>query len=217
MTKKTAFSLTFCRNICVCQINVVPLHPNSFAIRESRTINDKYMINNGMKQQDVLVLLKKTTSQGAVLSNNQLAAALGISASAVCESLQRSCVAQLVDEKKKRVNVLALLEFLQHGIRYVFPAIPGRVMRGVATFVSASPMKEQVVSGNEKFVWPYVKGSDRGQKIAPLYATVPQSALQDIELYQLLVLVDTLRLGRVREREIAITELTNRLRNYGEN
>ena len=44
----------------------------------------------------------------------------------------------------------------------------------------------------------------------PLYPTVPEAALRDEKLYELLALVDALRVGRVREREIAITALKNR-------
>jgi len=193
------------------------LQRESFAIRELRMEMPNYMNNKGMKQQDIVVLLKKITSNGKLLSNNQIAASLGMSASSVCESLKRSRLAQLVDDKKKRVNVLALQEFLLHGIRYVFPAVPGRVMRGIATYVSASPIKEQVVAGKEQFVWPCVQGDTRGQKIEPLFPSVPVAVSRDEELYQLLVIVDTLRLGRVREREIAEKELLTRLQHYGEN
>ena len=43
------------------------------------------------------------------------------------------------------------------------------------------------------------------------------AVLQDEELYQLLVIADTLRLGRAREREIAIEELTKHINRYVEN
>ena len=57
----------------------------------------------------------------------------------------------------------------------------------------------------------------RGQQIQPLYNTIPQAVKEDNELYQLLVIVDTLRMGRVREREIAIAELTKHINGYAEN
>jgi hypothetical protein len=40
---------------------------------------------------------------------------------------------------------------------------------------------------------------------------VPQAALEDKRLYELLALVDALRDGRARERELAVKELTKRL------
>ena len=49
-----------------------------------------------------------------------LAFQLGISQSEVSESLNRSMEAGLIDESKKIVNRIALVEFLIHGIKYVF-------------------------------------------------------------------------------------------------
>ena len=80
-----------------------------------------------MKPQDIVVLLKKLTPQGKALSANGLAVSLGMSASTVSECLERCKKAQLVDRNKKRVNTLALQEFLVHGIQYVFPAEAGRI------------------------------------------------------------------------------------------
>ena len=170
-----------------------------------------------MKPQDLLVLLKKMTHDGKDLSCRGLAASLGMNPSSVSESLERSKKAQLVDRNKKRVNTLALHEFLVHGVQYVFPAEVGRVGRGMPTYVSASPIKEQISNSAESYVWHDVKGSARGQQIQPLYSTIPQAVKEDNELYQLLVIVDTLRMGRVREREIAIAELTKHINGYAEN
>ena len=170
-----------------------------------------------MKPQDIVVLLKKLTHQGKVLSANGLAISLGMSASTVSECLERCKKAQLVDRNKKRVNTLALQEFLVHGIQYVFPAEAGRVGRGIPTYISASPIKEQISNSAESYVWHDVKGSARGQQIQPLYNTIPQAVKEDNELYQLLVIVDTLRMGRVRERELAISELNKRINDYAEN
>ena len=170
-----------------------------------------------MKEQDIFVLLKKLTSRGRALSVRKLAEEIGMSASSVSESLERCRKAQLVDKNKKRVNTLALQEFMEHGFAYVFPVEPGRVIRGVPTYVSASPLKEQVSNSAEQYVWRYAKGEARGQQIAPLYPSVPEAALRDEELYQLLVIADTLRVGRAREKEIAVAELNKYILRYVEN
>ena len=170
-----------------------------------------------MKEQDLVILLKKLTSKGRNLSLRKLAEELGMSASSVSESLERSKKAQLVDRNKKRVNMLALQEFMIHGLAYVFPAETGRVIRGIPAYVSASPIKEHVTDSSEQFVWRYIKGNARGQMIEPLYPSVPEAALRDEELYQLLVISDTLRMGRSREKEIAITELNKHIQHYVEN
>ena len=62
-------------------------------------------------------------------------------------------------------------------------------------------------------VWPFEQGSKRGYAFLPLYKKAPQAALKDHELYQLLALVDALRDGSARERELAKRELSSRLKN----
>lgn len=170
-----------------------------------------------MRQQDLLVLLKKMTLAGSKLSCRGLAAALGMNPSSVSMSLERCKQAQLVDRNKKRVNILALQEFLIHGVAYVFPAQAGRVGRGIPTYVSASPLKEQLATNADAYVWHDVHGTARGQQIEPLYPSVPVAVQRDEELYELLVIVDALRMGRAREKEIAINELHKRFESYAEN
>ena len=170
--------------------------------------------HNGMRPQDILILLKKVTDNGRDLLNGQIAKDLGISASEVSEALERCRIARLVDTTKQRVNILALEEFLVHGLKYVFPVQPQSIVRGVATAISASPMKEKIVSENEQYVWPDALGNMRGAAITPLYKTVPAAVAKDDILYKLLALVDTLRIGRAREVEIAKEELKSILAEY---
>ena len=71
-------------------------------------------------------------------------------------------------------------------------------------------MKDQIKS-NEDFVWPHSKGSHRGHSIAPLYKTVPEAVINDPVLHEYLALVDAIRIGNVREKNIAILELNKRI------
>jgi hypothetical protein len=48
-------------------------------------------------------------------------------------------------------------------------------------------------------------------EFSPLYKNVPEAARRDPKLYELLALVDAIRDGRAREREIAIDELKARI------
>lgn len=165
-----------------------------------------------MKPQDILLLLKVVGEQG--WQQKPMAEALGLSQSEVSESVVRSKNAGLLAPNGKNVMKMALLEFLEHGLRYVFPVLPGAIVRGVPTSHSASPLKDQILS-SEDYVWPYAKGTVRGQGIAPLYPSVPEAALRDSNLHELLALVDALRVGRAREKEIALVELRKRL-GFGE-
>ena len=163
-----------------------------------------------MKPQDVLLLLKVASVNNESWNQNPMAEALGLSQSEVSEAVARCKYAGLLDTKGKKVMKLALLEFLQFGLRYVFPQKPGPVVRGVPTAHSATPLKEQIQS-TEHYVWPYAKGTVRGHSIQPLYKSAPVAALKDEALHVLLALVDALRVGRAREKELAIIALKNRL------
>lgn len=160
--------------------------------------------------QDVVILLKIIALGNNTWFQSSLAESLGISQSEISKSLMRSKYAGLLDPEGKQVMKMAFMEFLQYGIRYVFPQKPGPVVRGIPTSHSASPLKE-VIQSEEHYVWPYGKGTVRGHSIIPLFASVPEAALKDPALYELLVLVDALRVGRARERELAIQELKKRL------
>ena len=166
-----------------------------------------------MRPQDVVILLKKISPSGWNMSGKQLAESVGISQSEVSDSLARSRVSGLL-YASGRVNMLALKDFLVYGLKYVFPVVPAGIVRGVPTGVSATPIKEKISQGTESFVWPYAKGTLRGQAVQPLYPSVPVAVEGDADFYILMVLVDLLRFGRVREREIAIELLDNYFLNY---
>jgi hypothetical protein len=102
----------------------------------------------------------------------------------------------------------ALLEFLVHGVRYVFPAERGRRARGMRTGPSVGPLSKHLAASDEvPLVWPYARGEDRGESLKPLYDTVPDAAAKDPELYDLLTVVDGIRVGGARVREVAANVL----------
>lgn len=168
--------------------------------------NAKYTL----KPQDILILLKIIALGDIPWYHHTLAEDLGISQSEVSLSLTRSCYAGLIDHTRKNVNKLALMEFLSGGISYVFPQQPGTIVRGVPTGHSARPLSNFITS-NIPFVWPYAKGAVQGMAIEPLYPAAVKASLQDEKLYELLALVDGIRVGKAREKEIAKKELEQRI------
>ena len=105
-----------------------------------------------------------------------------------------------------------LKEFLIHGVKYAFPVHRGGIVRGVPTAHAAPPLKQHFAgSFDPPPVWPDAEGSVRGVEFSPLYRNVPEAARRDPKLYELLALVDAIRDGRTREREIAIRELKRRV------
>lgn len=170
--------------------------------------------HNGMRPQDIVILLKKVTSAGRGMTNAQIAKELGISASEVSEALERCRIARLIDNLKQRVNILALKEFMVHGLKYVFPVQPQAKVRGIATAISAPPMNEKILSEKDAYVWPDAKGNIRGEAIVPLYRTVPEAVKIDPMLHSLLAIADVFRIGRTREVELAKVELDSILSTY---
>ncbi|MBF9015865.1 MULTISPECIES: hypothetical protein [unclassified Oceanispirochaeta] len=84
-------------------------------------------------------------------------------------------------------------------------------MKGVPTSHSAAPLRDIITSGNDHFVWKHQLGSLRGMEVEPLYKTVPAFCKELPELYELLSVVDALRIGRVREMNEARVILEKRI------
>ena len=167
--------------------------------------------HSGMRRQDVVILLKISSNKLLPWQMKDLAMELMISSSEVSESINRSVQAGLISADKKTIMKGALLEFLKHGLKYVYPQHPGALVRGIATAHSALPLKKRIQS-NEHYVWSWPQGNVRGQSVQPLHPSVPAACLKDKELYELLSLTDALRIGKKREQEIAFKELEKKLK-----
>lgn len=156
-----------------------------------------------MKPQDVVVLFKMLAQRTNEWNQTSLSKELGISQSEISASIQRSMYSGLISSLDKSVNKKAFFEFIIYGLKYVFPQKPGHLVRGIPT-AHSSPFLREHFDAEEHFVWPSGKGEARGQAIVPLYRTVPGATRLDGRLYLLLALADVIRVGRVREREMAI-------------
>jgi hypothetical protein len=177
-----------------------------------------------LKPQDVVLVLKLLASNSSAWTFGKLGKALGISTSHAFDSALRARHAKLLNISKARPtppkargvllepNRTNLKEFLIHGVKYSFPVERGSVTRGVLTAEGASPLRENFADSSAlPPVWPWAKGTARGLAFSPLYDNVPEAATRDPRLHELLALVDAIREGRAREREIAIKELTARI------
>lgn len=169
--------------------------------------------HNGMRPHDIVILLKIAAKGQQTWYMKDLAQELHISGSEVSESINRSVLAGLIRPDKKRIQKRALLDFLLHGLKYVYPVQPGALVRGMRTGHSAPPLAGKIQS-SEHYVWAWAKGSVRGQKIQPLHSSVPEACSQDAMLHELLALIDALRVGRLREQHQAENELRKRINNY---
>ena len=133
----------------------------------------------------------------------RMAEALSHSLSGTHRSVQRLRQAGLLLPDERKVNRSALLEFLRYGVRYVFPPSRGPEVRGMPTAWSAPVLEGELPVSAKAIVWPDVRGSMRGESVAPLYDGAPRASDRDFRLYRSLALIDALRLGQARERKIA--------------
>ena len=165
-----------------------------------------------MKPQDILLLLKLVSIQTperddwtdpALIARHSvraLAESTGISKSEVALSLQRSFANGLARRDVRTDIPLpirpALMEFLTHGLRYVYPATPGPLTRGMITGGAAVPGLARLTAGEALApVWPDPAGRGGGPAVPPLFWTAPDAARADARLYALLAAVDGVRLG----------------------
>ena len=156
---------------------------------------------------DIVLALKLAVNDKSY-TQAELATELNISASQVNRALKQCQRSDLVNGKSMRINRTALTEFLIHGVKYVYPGTVGATQRGMPTAYSAPPLESHIGASNHPIVWPDPAGEMRGESLEPLYKNVPSAAKKDAKLYEALALLDAIRIGRARERNIAAKILT---------
>jgi hypothetical protein len=146
-----------------------------------------------------------------------LAEATGLSKSEVSNALVRLADSGLGKPRHGdtgfSVNYRGLEEFLLHGIRYVFPARTKEFTRGITTGLTAPVFNQNPLKAatDQPPVWRDPKGNTSGVAVEPLYRTVPMAVRQDNFLYELLALVDSIRMGLPREHTLASSMLSDLL------
>ena len=165
-----------------------------------------------LKQQDIFIMLKLVGRDGSEWSYTALSYELSMSASEVHAGVKRAVAARLLDMHRKIPIKTNLLEFLIDGVKYAYPPDRGGLTRGMPTSYAAQPLRELIMQPDEPPpVWPDPHGQVRGYEFSPLYSAVPHACKADSKLYELLALVDAIRDGRARERQIAIKEIQSRI------
>lgn len=168
-----------------------------------------------LKPQDLLVLFKAAAHPGQRWTYAALGNDLGLSPSQAHRSVQRAIAAGLGVTRGRGDWAPvrpALTEFAVHGVRYVWPAQPGQVKRGLPTSFGVEPLAGKISAGaGEVPVWAHPAGKAKGPSLSPIYRSAPQAALLDPALHRLLALQDAIRAGRARERSLATDLLTKEL------
>jgi len=166
-----------------------------------------------LRPQDIIVAIKLATVKHGGWSYPSVAAALSLSVGEVHKSVKRLSMAQIYNEHTRAPRRASLEEFLIHGVKYAFPAERKSMTRGIPTAWAAPPLNSVLTQGEDMPpVWPHPTGHVQGYEFTPLYSNVPQVALNDPRMYELLALLDGIRGGGARERKLAEELLSERLR-----
>lgn len=164
-----------------------------------------------LKGQDIVVLAALMSDERARETYSDLGRHVCLSASETHAAVKRLQEAALVNAHRQpfRRNIL---EFLVHGLRYAFPFRPaGGMTKGLATGYAAPIAADEFAATGTTPIWSCTAGNTYGQPFEPLYATAPEAAARDANLYGQLALLDMLRGGRIRERQFAEKKLMEML------
>jgi len=162
------------------------------------------------------MMLKLALSVPDNWTYDKVAYELGMSPSMAHSAVKRSAQARLYDVSRKRPRRKALEEFLIHGVKYAYPPDIGTVTRGIPTAFASPLLRNEFAQGSSEvdvYVWPHPEGEQRGIELSPLYSSVPEIARRDQALYAALGLLDAIRIGRARERQLAEKLLLEMLSN----
>lgn len=132
----------------------------------------------------------------------------------VQRALERARGADLYSADRREVHLPHFEEFALHALRFVAPARLGALTPGVPAAWAAEPMASAIRSSGDEPppVWPYVHGRVRGQAIEPLHSAAPEAVENWPELGEVLALLDSLRAGDARVRQVAGDFLSRMLR-----
>ncbi|MGO9833065.1 MAG: MarR family transcriptional regulator [Polyangiaceae bacterium] len=168
------------------------------------------MVDNRLLPIDLLVVMKLVTHEGESTSVRHLEDELGLSKSAAANSLQRLRELGLVKDGPshgRRVNKLLLRDCLEHAARWIAPARVGDFELGLPTAHAAESFKQKLTGDEDPVVMPLPHGPLRGRAVTPLHPLAPAAAAKDPKLHRLLAVVDAFRIGRARDRQVAVAEL----------
>jgi len=140
----------------------------------------------------------------------KLAEATGLSAGECHNAVRRLRLARLILADERRPSCEILHQFLVHGAPFAFPAVLGTPTIGIST-AHSSPAFRAIVEATEGFVWPHADGTARGQSLIPLFPGAPKLPGRNQPLYELLTIIDALRVGTTRVRKVAAELLAERL------
>ena len=111
------------------------------------------------------------------------------------------------------MSLIGCTELFEHALRFIAPVLRDGETRGLATAWAVPPLSQHLAAVDElPPVWPDPLGEQRGLGVQPLHPAVVSLARADPEMYELLALIDALRIGDARTRGLAAELLGERIR-----
>lgn len=162
-----------------------------------------------MKPQDVVIAVKLLGAADSTWSYASLGEDLGLGHNQVHLACKRLMAASLMMDR--RIAKRNLVEFLVHGLKYVFPPIWEGEQHGIPTAVS-SPVMQKELRSPQVIVWPTGRRKDpKGDSLRPLHKCVFTVIENDLFSYQVLAILDSIRISKAREREVAINLINSKI------
>ena len=122
-----------------------------------------------LKPQDVVVAIKLAVGIQH-FTYARLSSAVGLAPSQVHASVKVLLQSKLAQDERDgpAINRFRLIDFLIHGVPYMFPATVTHPTKGLATVSALEEMKDLFLSQRD-YVWPSPDGKDTGVGIIPLH------------------------------------------------
>lgn len=143
-----------------------------------------------------------------------LAGSLRVAHPVVQRALSRSGEAGLYVPERREVNLPSFEEFAVHALRFVAPERLGTVVPGVPAAWATEPVSSAIRTAGEDLppVWPYARGRVRGQALEPLHPAAVRAVEGRPRLGEYLSVLDSLRAGDTRVRQVSAELLGRMLR-----
>lgn len=162
---------------------------------------------------DLYVLAGALSSEEETWTLRELAARLHVDHTLVHRALKRAESVGLYSSNTGRVNAANFEELTIHAARFVAPARLGELVPGIPAAWAAQPISKIIreLENEPPPVWPSVHGKIRGQALQPLHPAAVQASQDTPAIAELLCVIDSLRAGDVRVREVAANALRETL------
>lgn len=167
-----------------------------------------------LRALDIVIGLKLICQPG--LGQVKTAEQLGLQQSQVSNSIKRLLDRRLFWNGKRKLqpNFQAWEELLPI-LHFFYPASPSEITIGMPTSYGAPPLNKVMNAGDDPIpVWSCGHCKTKGLRVEPLHRNLPDSLVEhpDQDFYELLTLVDALRIGSSRDKKYGKELLVEKLK-----